>query len=148
MLNTFKQTATYSSARKVSKHPAIFACLLTTFLLHTIISRYRKQLKPHQRSKIIDKYKAKVPLRQILRNTGLRLSTVHWTINQSDLCDKAQHDLPYSSRPRHSTRAQDNRLYRCLRINNDLRWSDIEDLMPIKRTQIRQRMREINLKFY
>ena len=34
-----------------------------------------------------------------------------------------------------------------MRINNDLRWSEIEDLTPIQRTQIQQRMREIDPTF-
>ena len=108
---------------------------------------HHRQLQPHERSEIIGQYKARVPLRQISRNTGLRPSTVHWTVKQSESRDEAQHDLQRKGRPRFTTHAQDNRVYRHLRINNNLRWPEVEDIAGIKRTQLRQRMREIDSNF-
>ena len=107
----------------------------------------RRNLKPHERSEIIGQNKARVPLKAISRNLSISRPTVQYTVKKSQRRDAEQHDLPRTGRPRHSTRAQDDRLYRHCRINNDLRWSEIEDLAPIKRTQIQQRFREIDPKF-
>ena len=107
----------------------------------------RRELKPYERSEIIGQYKARVPLNAISRNLGIPRPTVQYTVKQSEHRDPEQHNLPGRGRPRKSTRAQDDRLYRHLRIDNDLCWSEIEELIPIKRTQIRQRMREIDKRF-
>ena len=107
----------------------------------------RRKLKPHERSEIIGQYKARVPLRAISKILYLKRSTVQYTVKQSNQRDEAQHDLPRKERPRGTISTQDNRLYRHLRINNNLRWSEIEDLTPIRRTQIRQRMQEIDPTF-
>ena len=48
----------------------------------------RRQLQPHERSEIVGQYKARVPLRQILRNIDLRPSTVYWTVKQSESRDE------------------------------------------------------------
>ena len=109
---------------------------------------HRRQLKPHERSEIIGQYNARVPLHQISKNTGRRRSTIQWTVKQANLRDDEQHDLQRSGRPRETTQAQDNRVYRHLRINNDLRWPEVEDIAGIKRTTIQNRMREIDPKFH
>ena len=105
------------------------------------------KLKPHERSEIIGMHKARVPLKQISRNTGKYLSTVKYTVKKAAVRDEAQHDLPRSGRPRKSTRNQDNHLYRHARIRNDISWAELVELAPIKRTQIQQRFREIDPNF-
>ena len=107
-----------------------------------------QRLTPSKRSEIIGAHTSRVPLREIHRNTGIPLTTVQRTVRMAGIRDNEQHDLKRSGRPRKSTRSEDDRLYRHLRINNDLRWTEIEDLMLIQRTQIRQRMHEIDLNFH
>ena len=104
----------------------------------------QRRLKGYERLDIIGAYNARVPLKEISRNTDISLSTVRRTVRKSQVRDEWQHNLPRLGRPRESTRAQDNRLYRYLRINNNFHWSELEELASIKRTQIRQRMREID----
>ena len=99
----------------------------------------RRELKPHERSEIIGQYKARVPLKAISKNLGVPHPTVQFTVKLSEKRDKEQHNLPGRGQPRKSPRAQDDRLYRHCRINNDLRWSEVKELATIKRTQIQQR---------
>ena len=107
----------------------------------------RRELKPYKRSEIIGQYKARVPLKAISRNLGVSRPTIQYTVKQSEKRGPEQHNLPGRGQPRKTTQDQDDRLYQHLRINNNLRWSEIEELTSIKRTQIRQRMQEIDLKF-
>ena len=100
----------------------------------------RRELKPYERSEIIGQSKARIPLKAISRNLGIPRSTVQYTVKQAEKRDPEQHNLSGRGQPRKTTQAQDDRLYRHLRINNNLRWSEIEELTSIKRTQIRQRM--------
>ena len=80
----------------------------------------QRKLKPHERSEIIGQYKARVPLKAISRNLSVPRPTVQYTVKQSEKRDSQERDLPRSGRPRHLTQAQDNSLYRHLRINNNL----------------------------
>ena len=105
------------------------------------------RLKPHERSEIIGQRKARLPLKQISENLNIPYSTVKYTLKKSETRDEAQHDLPRSGRRRHSTRDQDNRVYRHLRINNNLRWPEVVDIAGIKRIAIQNRMREIDPNF-
>ena len=77
----------------------------------------QRRLKGYERLEIIGAYNARVPLKEISRNTDISLSTVRRTVRKSQVRDEWQHDLPRSGRQRESTRAQDNRLHRHLRIN-------------------------------
>ena len=92
----------------------------------------RRNLKPHERSKIIGQNKARVPLKVISKNLDILCPTVQYTVKKSQRYDAEQHDLSYMGRPRHFTQTQDDHLYRYCRINNDLRCSKIEDLDQIK----------------
>ena len=109
---------------------------------------HRRKLQPWQRSEIMGQYDARVPLRQISRNTGFRPSTIHWTVKQSEIRDEAQHDLPRSGQPRKSTCAQDDRLYQHIRINNNLNWADLEDLTIIKHATIQERFNKTSADYH
>ena len=107
----------------------------------------QRRLQPHERSEIIGAYKARTPLREISRNAHIPQSTVQRTVQKAGIRDPQQHNLPRKGRPQKTTPAQDNRLSRHVRINNNLRWSEIKDLTLIQRTQIQQRMQEIDPTF-
>ena len=81
----------------------------------------QRRLKGYERLEIIGAHNVRVPLKEIARNIGISPSTVRRTVRKSRVRDEWQHDLPRSGRPRESTPAQDNRIYRHLRINNNLR---------------------------
>ena len=114
--------------------PHLLVCLQITFLLHTTTMPRRHELKPHERSEIIGQYKTRVPLKAISRNLGVPRPTVQYTVKKSETRDEQQHNVPGRGQLRKTTQAQDDRLYRHLRVNDDLRWSEIDDLMPIRHT--------------
>ena len=141
----------YTSARKVVAPPTNRGLFTNNFLLYTSLHTDpmapQRRLKGYERLEIIGAHNARVPLKEIARNIGIPPSTVRRTVRKSRVRNKWQYDLPRSGRPRESTPTQDNRIYRHLRINNNLRWSEIEELASIKRTQIRQRLHEIDPNF-
>ena len=107
-----------------------------------------KQLSARERTRLVDARLAGMPLKDISNTYDVSYNTVKWTWKQYRKRDQEERDLPRSGRPRKSTTAQDNRLYRRLRIDNDLRWRGIVELSDLGRTQIQQRFLEIDPDFY
>ena len=105
------------------------------------------RLTGNQRSEIIGAHRERIPLAQIAANYQCHPETIRRAWRMRDRRNDKQQDLSRSERPRQSTEMQDQRLYRHLRIDNDLRWRDILDLHPLRRTQIQQRLAEIDPSF-
>ena len=102
------------------------------------------QLTPAQRNRIIDGHENNIPLTQIVAATSISYLTVKYTWQMRNRRPLAQLDQPRNDRFRKTTIDDDNRLYRHTRINPRISWQEMRDLSSIKRTQIRQRFREID----
>ena len=105
------------------------------------------RLKHEQRNEIIGAKLNRVPLAQISKNMRIPPATVYRTWQKRFERNDRQHDLPRSGRKRTTTPEADKRLYRHLRISPDLHWAQVLELSTLRRTQIQQRLRELDPNF-
>ena len=105
------------------------------------------RLKPEQRNAVIGAHLNRVPLTRISKNMQIPIATVNRTWAKRFDRDDQQHDLPRSGRKRTTTSTVDQRLYRHLRIKPDLHWKEVLEISSLRRTQIQQRLREIDPNF-
>ena len=118
--------------------------------LHLLFSRRMApytRLKPEQRNAVIGARLNRVPMREISKNMQIPERTVRRTWAKRFERDDEQHDLPRSGRNRTSTIEADKRLHRHLRISPDLHWAQVVELSTLSRTQIQQRLRELDPNF-
>ena len=107
----------------------------------------QRRLKPSERSRILGAIDNGVPLKDISNTYNVPYSTVKYTKKKSFERDADQHDLPRQGRPRETSRQGDARLYRRLKRHPETTWSEIQELTPLKKTQTRQRLLEIDPDF-
>ena len=116
--------------------------------LHILIMPPRRHSTRAERSQIIGARLNGGTLKVISNLMNINYETVKYTWRQYGNRDNEERDLPRSGRPRKTTQDQDNRLYRRLRIDNDLQWKKLLEVSDLGRTQIQQRMLEIDPSFH
>ena len=118
--------------------------------LHLLFSRRMAPytcLKPEQRNAVINTHLNRVPMHEISKNMQIPERTIRRTWAKHFECDDEQHDLPRSKHNRTLTIKANKKLYRHLQILLDLHWAQIIELSILNRTQIQQRLRELDLNF-
>ena len=102
------------------------------------------RLKPSQRIQVLGMRDANIPTKQISDLAGIPASTVRYTKRKAPERGSDQEDLPRAGRPRRTSKQQNIRLYRHVKRRNTMSWDEIEKLTPLKRSSIRQKLREID----
>ena len=110
------------------------------------MASYRR-LKPHERSQVIGARANGTPSGEVSIYTRIKYRTLQRTWAKRNERDDQQHDLKRSGRPRKTTEDQDTRLYRHLRISPLICRREILDLTSLSRTQVQQRLAEIDSDF-
>ena len=103
-----------------------------------------RRLKPSERQEIIGAAIHRVPLKDVANRLNIPYVTAKRTKQMAEKRDPEQHDLKCSGRPRYSTPAADQRLYRRIKIDTSMLWSEILELSQLSKNTLRRRFKEID----
>jgi hypothetical protein len=101
------------------------------------------QLSLAKRNEIVGARLNRVPFKTLSANLGVKISTAKYTMKMHNQ-RKNQADLHRSGRPRRTTRAQDDELYKETRQNSKKLVAAVAYEKSLSQTTIRERMKEID----
>ena len=107
----------------------------------------QRRLKPSERQQIIGAHLSRVPLIEISNKTNIPYSTVKHTWSQYGKHNSEEHDLPRQNQPHKTSEDQNKKLYRYIKIKNDMPWSELLKETLLSRTSMHQKFRKINPNF-
>lgn len=106
------------------------------------------ELTPAKRNQLIGAHLNGVTLKAAAEQLDINYNTAKYTWQARNRRPLGQLSCNRSGGPRKTTQADDNRLYRHLRRQPTLKWREIAEITPLKRTQTRRRMTEIAPDFH